>query len=104
MTDPLYAFLERQPGLVIVNLWEDYADACQAMEKVMARLEGESPVDLKILRLKLSENRQWATEHEVRGTPTLLIFINGNQVLRLRGNVAYDYLVERLTELLERTG
>ena len=44
MTDPLDAFIERQAGMVLVNLWADYADACRAMASLMDRLENEGEI------------------------------------------------------------
>ncbi len=99
MSDVLDDFLKRQQGVVLVNLWEEYADACSLMEKVMKQLEKVVGERLHILRLPMSENRKWAEHYRVRGTPSVLVFQDGKLIARFRGKMEYKEVVNKLRQL-----
>ena len=99
MNDVLDDFLKRQSGVVLVNLWEDYTEACTLMEEVMKQLEAVMGTNLHVLRLPMSENRQWAEQFRVRGTPSVLVFSEGKLVAKLRGRLEYKEVVNKLRSL-----
>lgn len=99
MNDVLDDFLKRQSGVVLVNLWEDYTDACSLMEKVMKQLEAVMGSTMHILRLPMSENRKWAEQFRVRGTPSVLVFHDGKLVAKFRGRMEYKDVVNKLRQL-----
>lgn len=99
MKDFLDEFLQTEDGVVLVNLWEDWADACRLMEEVMRAVEEQRRATVRVLRLSLSEHRDWAADHQVEGTPCLLVFRGGELVGAIRGVVDLPTLLRRLDEL-----
>ena len=104
MTDVLDEFLRQEEGWVLVNLWEEWADACRRMNQVMDDLETGAEHQLTILRLNLSDHRAWASSHRVEGTPSLLVFHQGRLVAAVRGVVDLPTLRAWLSQLEHDVG
>lgn len=62
----------------MVDFWADWCAPCKAIAPVLEELAGEYAGKLKVLKLNVDENREAATQHGIRGIPTIMIFKNGN--------------------------
>jgi thiol-disulfide isomerase/thioredoxin len=81
---------------VLVNLWEQHCQASLYMDQLMHELERFKPIP--ILRLTLTEYRDWAGDHGIYGTPALIAYQDGRPLFRLIGRVTPIELLQRLAE------
>jgi thioredoxin 1 len=72
-----------QPALV--EFYTPTCPHCQALEPTIEALAREWGERLTIAQLDLSEHPKAAREWQVMGTPTVLVFDNGEAVARLMG-------------------
>jgi hypothetical protein len=94
MYDDLDALLHGYADLILVNLWDSRCEASLYMEQLM--YECERHLSVPILRLKLTEYRDWAGAHGIYGTPALVAYYRGRPVFRLIGRVTPSELLQRL--------
>jgi hypothetical protein len=96
MPEDLEIFLYRYTALVLVNLWEQGCEASLYMDQLMRELERFS--DIPVLRLTLTEYRDWARAHGIYGTPALVAYYQGRPLFRLMGRATPAELVQRLRQ------
>jgi thiol-disulfide isomerase/thioredoxin len=94
MYGDLEAFLHSYVGLVLVNLWEQDCHASRYMDQLMQELERFRRIP--ILRLTLTEYRDWARAHGIYGTPALIAYYHGRPLFRLIGRVTPTEILQRL--------
>jgi thiol-disulfide isomerase/thioredoxin len=92
----LELFLHSYAGLVLVNLWEQGCEASLYMDQLMRELERFTRIP--VLRLTLTEYRDWARAHGVYGTPALVAYYQGRPLFRLIGRATPAELLQRLRQ------
>lgn len=97
MSRELDTFLQRHPGLVLVNFWQEGCDASHYMAQMIADLEQLQTVS--VLRLKLNEHRPWARGHGIFGTPALVAYCRKRVLFRIVGRVTPEELRRRLRDM-----
>lgn len=97
MHSDLEQFLQHYSELVLINLWEHTGEASLYMDRLMQDVERTLPVP--VLRLRLTEHREWARTHGIYGTPALLAYYRGQPLFRCMGRITFDELLYRLRRL-----
>lgn len=86
-------------GLVLVDFWADWCEPCKALALKLEEVEKEFQVQrLSILKLNVDENHQTASQYGVRGIPAIFLFLNGQKVDELSGNVPK----EQISDMIKR--
>ena len=86
-------------GLVLVDFWAEWCEPCKALAPKLEEVEKEFQVQrLSILKLNVDENHQTASQYGVRGIPTIFLFLNGQKVDELSGNVPK----EQISDMIKR--
>jgi thiol-disulfide isomerase/thioredoxin len=94
MPGDLETFLHSYTGLVLVNLWGQGCEASLYMDHIMCEFERVTHVP--VLRLTLTEYRDWARAHGIYGTPALVVYYQGRPLFRLIGRTTPAELLRRL--------
>ncbi len=92
--------LEEQDLPVLVDFWAPWCPPCRklgpTLEEVAVHLQGR----VKILKVNVQEMSALPTQYGVMNIPTLILFKNGEEVLRMVGNKTKDMLIATLEEHL----
>jgi thioredoxin 1 len=70
---------------VLVDFWGPGCGPCAQLVPMMATLAEKTVGIAKICKLNVSENLKTAAEYGVRGVPTVIIFIGGQEQCRFMG-------------------
>ena len=97
MDGDLERLLHEHSELIFVNLWDSDCEASQYMDQLMRELEHRTTVS--VLRLNLTEYRDWAIRHGIYGTPALVAYYRGRPLFRLIGRVTLAELLQRMQAL-----
>ncbi|MBN2471278.1 MAG: thioredoxin [Anaerolineae bacterium] len=81
---------------VVVDFWAPWCGPCQMIGPVLERIAAEYGGRVKIAKVNVDENQQYAGQYEVRGIPTLLIVKQGQVVDRLVGALPEQSLRQRI--------
>lgn len=64
---------------VLVDFWAPWCPPCRAFEPILIRL-AETRDDIRLLKVNVDDERELATEYQVRGIPYLVLFRDGKPV------------------------
>ena len=78
--DKVIAASHTQP--VLVDIWADWCSPCLALAPVLEKVMPEYTGRVLLAKLDADENMKIAGHYRVRGFPTVILFINGEEVDR----------------------
>ncbi|MFB6142094.1 MAG: thioredoxin [Halorientalis sp.] len=69
--------------VVLVDFYADWCGPCQMLEPVVETIAAETAAT--VAKVDVDANQQLASAYGVRGVPTLILFVDGEQVEELVG-------------------
>jgi len=86
--------LERSKQLpVVVDFWAEWCGPCKMIAPLLEDIATARLGSLKVAKLNIDDNIDVTTRFDVQSIPTLILFKNGEPVMRLvgaRGKAALD--------------
>lgn len=70
---------------VLVDFWADWCPPCRALTPVLERLVTEYAGRFVLAKVEADENMKLAGRYQLRGFPTVLLFVNGDLVDQFSG-------------------
>ena len=90
-----------QSGIpVLVDFWAEWCGPCRAIAPVLDDLAEELDGKLKIAKVNVDENRDLATEYNVRSIPMLLVVKNGQVADQMVGALSKPALTAKVEQHL----
>ncbi|WP_121666914.1 thioredoxin [Mesonia aquimarina] len=85
---------------VLIDFYADWCGPCKAMAPILKQVKEEMGDKVKIIKIDIDKNQSIASQYQVRGVPTFLIFSQGKQVWRQSGVVQKTELVNSIKSYL----
>lgn len=70
---------------VLVDFWADWCSPCLMIAPVLAKVIPEYEGQVLLAKIDADENMKLAGHYKLRGFPTIIMFINGEEVARFGG-------------------
>jgi len=83
---------------VLVDFYATWCGPCKAMQPILEEVAQEINGKVKIIKVDVDKNPAAASNFQVRGVPTLILFRKGKPVWRQSGVVPSQKLVQVLKE------
>lgn len=87
---------------VLVDLWADWCSPCKVIEPILKQFIGEYEDELLLAKVEVDEgdgeNMKLAGHYKVRGFPTILLFINGEEKARFSGAKPLHFIRQFIDE------
>ena len=64
---------------VLVDFWADWCPPCTALTPVLERITQEYAGRGRLAKVEADENMRLAGRYQLRGFPTVLLFVNGEE-------------------------
>jgi thioredoxin 1 len=84
---------------VVVDFWAAWCPPCRVMEPILDELARERP-DVRFVKLDADANQRTVVDRGVLSMPTLVVFRDGAEVLRLVGSRPKRRLVQELSAVI----
>ncbi len=82
---------------VLVDFWAEWCGPCKAMAPVLDQISVEQADRLRIVKVDVDENSEYAGRLGVMSIPTMVLFKDGEPVERIVGFVPKEQLIRKLT-------
>ncbi len=83
----------------VVDFWSPHCPPCQVMDGLLKEIGLDYIGRVNIFKLNVEQNPHTATQYQIRGVPTLILFRNGRPVDRIVGLLPLNPLKEKLDAL-----
>ncbi len=88
------------PKPVLVDFFDTWCGPCHALAPILKEVKAELGNEITIIKIDIDKNSQLATQFQVRGVPTIVLFKSGKQVWRQSGVVPKQDLIRSIKELV----
>lgn len=89
-----------EPSPVLVEFYAPWCGHCRRIAPIIEQVAQEYAGRFRFVQLNAAENGESALRFEVRGVPTMLIFVNGQEVDRIVGEVPMETLQAHIRQAL----
>ena len=87
-------------GLVLVDFWATWCGGCRLIAPIIDELADEYAGKAKVVKINVDEHADHALQYDVRHTPTVVFFRNGQEVDRIVGAGKKAHYTSKLDALL----
>jgi thioredoxin len=85
---------------VVVVFYATWCGTCQLMGSILEQVKTQMGNRIKVVKINSDKYPQLASEHQIQALPTLLLFQNGELVLRIKGAMKAPQLIQHLEKYL----
>tara|TARA_R110001583_G_scaffold50577_10_gene158041 strand:- start:29646 stop:29942 length:297 start_codon:yes stop_codon:yes gene_type:complete len=79
---------------VLVDFFADWCGPCKSLAPILKDVKSDLGDSIKVVKIDVDKNQSLATQYQVRGVPTMILFKNGKQVWRQSGVVPKNDLLQ----------
>jgi len=100
VTDATFKETIQNNPLVVVDCWAPWCGPCQIVAPVIEEMARDYAGRILFGKLNVDENQEVATQYQIMGIPTLLVFKNGKLADRIVGAMPRQILEPKITRYL----
>ncbi|QAA80513.1 thioredoxin [Aequorivita sp. H23M31] len=78
---------------VLVDFFADWCGPCKMLAPILKDVKSDLGDSVKIVKIDVDKNQNLASQFQVRGVPTMILFKNGKQLWRQSGVLQKNDLV-----------
>jgi putative thioredoxin len=85
---------------VLVDFWAEWCAPCLSLSPALERVIDELEGLVLLAKVEVDDNMRLAGHYRLRGFPTVILFVNGEEIGRFHGSRASHWLREWIEEHL----
>ena len=78
---------------ILVDFFATWCGPCKSLAPVLKEVKGEFGDSISIIKIDVDKNQALASQYQVRGVPTMVLFKKGKQLWRQSGVLSKNDLV-----------
>ncbi len=78
---------------VLVDFYADWCGPCKTQAPILRQVKDTMGEKVSIIKIDVDKNQALASQYQVRGVPTMILFVDGKQQWRQSGVLSKDELV-----------
>ena len=84
---------------VLADFYSDSCIPCKMLSPVLSQVENENQDRIKVVKINVGFNAELVEKYEIQAAPTIVFFVKGEEVERLRGAVGKDEIINIIEKL-----
>jgi putative thioredoxin len=85
---------------ILVDFWAEWCAPCLSLSPALERVINELEGLVRLAKVEVDDNMRLAGHYRLRGFPTVILFVNGEEMGRFHGSRASHWLREWIEEHL----
>lgn len=85
---------------VVVDFWAEWCGPCKMVSPSLERIAREYSGKLLVVKINVDEKPHIAEQYQIQSIPTIMMFQNGQAVMRLVGAQSYESLKRQIQSAL----
>jgi thioredoxin 1 len=84
---------------VLVDFWAPWCGPCKSIAPMIEEIANEYEGKLKVVKVNVDQNGEWAGKYNVRGIPNLILFKGGQVQDQIVGAITKEELVSKISKV-----
>ena len=84
--------------IVLVDFFATWCGPCRMLAPVLKQVKDNLGERITILKIDVDKNQELASQYQVRGVPTMLLFQKGKQLWRQSGVLTKEEIIKTILE------
>ncbi len=90
------------PKPVLIDFFATWCGPCQTLGPILKEVKSELGDAVSIIKIDVDKNQATASQYQVRGVPTMILFQNGKQLWRQSGVISKADIVRVILDHSEK--
>jgi len=83
---------------VLIDFFATWCGPCKMLSPILREVKESLGDRVSILKIDVDKNQQVASQYQVRGVPTMILFQNGKQLWRQSGVLTKEEIIKTIIE------
>lgn len=83
---------------VLIDFFATWCGPCKTLAPILKQVKDNLGERITILKIDVDKNQQLASQYQVRGVPTMILFQNGKQIWRQSGVLSKEEIIKTIIE------
>ena len=83
---------------VLIDFFATWCGPCKMLGPILKEVKDSLGNRVSIIKIDVDKNQQIASQYQVRGVPTMILFQNGKQLWRQSGVLTKEEIIKTILE------
>jgi thioredoxin 1 len=83
---------------VLIDFFATWCGPCKTLAPILKQVKDNLGDRITIIKIDVDKNQQLASQYQVRGVPTMILFQNGKQLWRQSGVLSKEEIIKIIIE------
>jgi len=102
MPKSFFDLLQSSEKPVLVDFYADWCGPCKMVSPAIARIAQEQKAGLLTVKVNVDKKPKLSSFYQISSIPTIVLFKDGNPIMRLQGAHSYEDLSREIEKALNQ--